>query len=67
MATLPISLPEDRITLPLQLIGDSPVSLTSDADTEARQRVKAQDVLDQNGKFSYEDLSNLVAKMVLGT
>jgi hypothetical protein len=63
--SLPISLPEHRITLPLQLIGDSPVSLANDADTQARQRVKAQDVLDQQGKFSYDDLSNLVAKLVL--
>jgi hypothetical protein len=66
MSTLPVSLPEHRITLPLQLIGDSPVSLSNDADTDARQRVKAQDVIDQGGKFSYDDLSNIVAKLVLG-
>jgi hypothetical protein len=63
--SLPISLPEHRITLPLQLIGDSPVALDNDADNVARQRVKAQDVLDQQGKFSYDDLSNIVAKLVL--
>lgn len=66
MSVLPISLPEDRITLPLQLIGDAPVALGNDADKAARQRVKAQDVLDQGQKFSYEDLSNIVAKLVLG-
>jgi hypothetical protein len=63
--SLPISLPEHRITLPLQLIGDSPVALDNDADNVARQRVKAQDVLDQQGKFTYDDLSNIVAKLVL--
>jgi hypothetical protein len=63
--SLPISLPEHRITLPLQLIGDSPVSLDNDADVVARQRVKAQEVLDQGTKFTYDDLSNLVAKLVL--
>jgi hypothetical protein len=66
MSVLPVSLPEDRITLPLQLVGDSPVSLGSNADQDARQRVQAQHVIDQEGKFSYDDLSNIVAKLVLG-
>jgi hypothetical protein len=67
MSTLPISLPEHRITLPLQLIGDSPVALDNDADLVARQRLQAQRVIDQGTKFSYDDLSNIVAKLVLST
>ena len=65
MSTLPISLPEDRISLPLQLIGDSPVQLRPDAGNLARQRVDAQRVYDQGGKLSYNDLSAIVAKLVL--
>lgn len=65
MTTIPISLPEHRIRLPLQTLGDAPQTLDPNDVDLTRYRQQAQRVFDLGGRMTQEDVSAIVAQLFL--
>ncbi len=67
MTTIGISLPEHRIRLPLQNLGDAPQKLDPNDVDLTRYRQQAQRVFDLGGRMNMDDVSGIVAQLFLET
>ena len=65
MTTIGISLPEHRIRLPLQTLGDAPQRLDPNDTDISGYRMQAQRVFDLGGRMTQDDVSAIVAQLFL--
>ncbi len=65
MTVIKISLPEHRIRLPLQTLGDAPQTLDPNDVELTQRRQQAQRVFDLGGRMSMDDVSAIVAQLLL--